>query len=114
MRVSTSLGSTPLRGAGERAAAAEAAGFDIVSSQENRHEPFLPLGAAALTTERITLSTNVLIGFPRSPMVTAMTAWDLQAMSNGRFVVGLGSQVRGHIVRRFSEEWKAPAKRMRE
>ena len=114
MRVSTSLGTIPLRGAGERAAAAEAAGFDAVTTQENRHDPFLPLGAAALTTDRISLSTNVLIAFPRSPMVTAMTAWDLQAMSGGRFVVGLGSQVRGHIVRRFGGEWKAPAKRMRE
>ena len=114
MRVMTSLGTLPLRGAGDRAAAAEAAGFDGVTTQENRHDPFLPLGAAALTTERVSLATNVLIAFPRSPMVVANAAWDLQAMSGGRFVVGLGSQVRGHIVRRFSSEWRAPAQKMRE
>ena len=113
MRVLTSLGTVPLRGAGDRASAAEAAGFDGVTTQENRHDPFLPLGAAALTTERVSLATNVLIAFPRSPMVVANAAWDLQAMSGGRFVVGLGSQVRGHVVRRFSSEWRAPAQKMR-
>ena len=71
MRVMTSLGTLPLRGAGDRAAAAEAAGFDGVTTQENRHDPFLPLAVAAVASETITLATSISIAFARSPMVFA-------------------------------------------
>jgi len=70
------------------------------------------LGAAS--TERIRLTTAVVIAFPRSPTVTALTAWDIQSLSKGRFVLGLGPQVKGHIERRFGMAWAPPLPRMRE
>lgn len=114
MRVNTSITTDDLGAIPEQARALEAAGFDGLTTQENRHEPFIPLTLAASTTERVRLATNVAIAFPRSPMVAAQTAWDLQTLSNGRFVLGLGSQIRPHIQRRFSTEWRAPAAKMRE
>lgn len=114
MRVSTSITGDDLAGAGARALAAEQAGFDQVTTQEARHEPFMPLAIAATATERVQLATSVAIAFPRSPMVAASTAWDLHALSGGRFVLGLGSQIRAHNVKRFSMPWSAPAPRMRE
>ena len=92
----------------------EAAGYDIATTQENRHDPFLPLAVAAVASERIQLATSISIAFARSPMVFANLAWDLQKASAGRFVLGLGSQVKGHNERRFSVPWSAPAPRMRE
>lgn len=93
---------------------AEAAGYDIVTTQENRHDPFLPLAVAALHSERVQLATSVSIAFARSPMIVANLGWDIQKASRGRFVLGLGSQVKGHNERRFSVPWSAPAPRMRE
>jgi len=92
----------------------EVAGYDGIMSQDGAHEPFGPLIAAALVTERVALQTGIVVAFPRSPMVTAMHAWDLHSNSGGRFQLGLGSQVRGHNERRFSVSWSAPAPRMRE
>lgn len=92
----------------------EAAGYDGVMTQENRHDPFLPLAVAALNSERVQLGTGVAISFPRSPMVMANTCWDLQVASRGRFVLGIGPQVKGHNERRFSVPWSPPAPRMRE
>ena len=74
----------------------------------------MPLGFAALATERIRLATAIAVCFPRSPMVVANTAWDLQEQSGGRFVLGLGAQVKGHNERRFSVPWSAPVPRIRE
>jgi probable F420-dependent oxidoreductase len=102
------------KGAGPAAQAAEEAGFDAVMTAEISHDPFTPLAFAALATERIQLGTGIVVAFPRSPMVTAGISWDLQAQSGGRFVLGLGSQVKGHIRRRFSTEWTNPVSRMRE
>ena len=81
---------------------------------ENRHDPFLPLGVAAISTQHVSLLTGLAIAFPRSPMVVANIGWDLQAASNGRFVLGIGSQVKGHNERRFSASWSPPAPRLRE
>lgn len=114
MRLLTALPNDDLRAVPERIRAIEAAGYDGVASLENRHDPFLPLAIGALHSERLLLRTGVAIAFPRSPMVVANTAWDLQAVSNGRFELGLGPQVRGHNERRFSVPWSAPAPRMRE
>jgi probable F420-dependent oxidoreductase len=100
--------------AGPAAKAAEDAGFDAVMSAEIAHDPFTPLAFAALETERIRLGTGIVVAFPRSPTVTAGISWDLQAQSGGRFVLGLGSQVKGHIRRRFSTEWTKQVSRMRE
>jgi probable F420-dependent oxidoreductase len=114
MRVATSIVSDTLQEAAARAGAAEVAGYDTVLTMENRHEPFLPLASAVMTTERIELGTSVAIAFPRSPMIVAHTSWDLQASSGGRFVLGIGSQVKGHNERRFSTPWTAPAPRLGE
>ena len=114
MRLVTSISSSDLNSVAEVSGRIEAAGFDGVSTQDNRHDPFLPLAIAATSTSRLQLSTSVAIAFPRSPMVVAITAWDLQKASGGRFTLGLGSQVRGHNVRRFSLPWSPPAPRMRE
>ncbi len=93
----------------------EAIGFDGVTAPEAGHDPFLPLMIAAANTEHVRLGTNVAIAFPRSPMVTAQLAWDLQHYSNGRFNLGLGSQVKGHNERRYCTPWtSAPGPRMRE
>ena len=90
------------------------AGFTGISTQENRHNPFLPLAIAAVHSQNLELRTNVAIAFARSPMVAAGLAWDLQLASKGRFVLGLGSQVKGHNVRRFSVPWSPPAPRIRD
>lgn len=93
----------------------EALGFDNLTMPEYGHDPFVPLGLAAEHTRRVQLATNVAVAFPRSPMVTAQAAWVLQTFSNGRFSLGLGSQVKGHNERRYSTPWPgAPGPRMRE
>jgi len=88
---------------------AERLGFDGVTVPEAGHDPFLPLAIAAEHTRSVSLGTNVAIAFPRSPLVTAQLAWDLQQISGGRFELGLGTQVRGHVERRYASEWTAPA-----
>jgi len=114
MRVFTMLPMRHWRDAGPFAAAAEAAGFDAVMTAELAHDVFAPLAFAALATERIELTPSIAVAFPRSPTVMASQAWDLQANSNGRFVLGLGSQVRGHNERRFGIPWSPPAPRLRD
>jgi probable F420-dependent oxidoreductase len=93
---------------------AEAAGVAGIWSEETAHEPFLPLMLAATATERVSLGTGIAVAFARSPMAVAQAAWDLQAASGGRFILGLGTQVRGHIERRFGMPWSAPGPRLRE
>src|SRR5664279_2176 len=92
----------------------EAYGFAALWASETSHNPFLPLTHAAAATERIELGTAIAVAFPRSPMVTAQIAWDLAAQSNGRFILGLGTQIKPHIEKRFSTPWTAPAPRLRE
>jgi alkanesulfonate monooxygenase SsuD/methylene tetrahydromethanopterin reductase-like flavin-dependent oxidoreductase (luciferase family) len=103
-----------LRQVPEMARAAEEIGYDGIASGETKNDPFAPLLLAATSTERVRLTTAVLIAFPRSPTATAMIAWDLQATSNGRFVLGLGPQVKGHIERRYGTSWAKPLPRMRD
>lgn len=95
-------------------AATEAGPWDGLWVSEGRHDPFLPLAFAAEHTENITLGTSIAVAFSRSPMTLAYTAWDLQRLSEGRFILGIGSQVRAHIERRFSMPWSSPAARMRD
>jgi probable F420-dependent oxidoreductase len=103
-----------LRSAGGIARAADTLGFAGLWASETKHDAFLPLAVAADATQRIELGTSVAIAFSRSPMVVAQTAWDLQDLSGGRFVLGLGTQVRAHIRRRFSMPWDRPVERLRE
>src|SRR5579884_3832117 len=99
---------------GEEARLAEALGYDGIVTEETKHDPFVVCALAAQATARIGLATTVAIAFPRSPTVTAMTAWTLQKLSRGRFTLGLGSQVKGHIERRFGVKWSAPGPWLRE
>ena len=92
----------------------EALGYDRAFSFEAKHNPFLPLAVAAQHTERIQLGTAIAIAFARTPMTLANAGWDLQTITGGRFALGLGSQVRPHIVERYGMEWSRPAARMRE
>ena len=98
----------------ESATASEAAGYAGLWTGETQHDPFLQLLQAAEATERVTLGTSIAIAFGRTPMTLANTAFDLARYSRGRFVLGLGSQVKPHIERRFSMPWSHPAARMRE
>ena len=113
MEVITTLVQDDLRRVPEEARRIEAAGYDGVATQENRHDPFLPLAVAAACTENLQLGTAVAIAFPRSPMITAQLSWDLQVASRGRFVLGIGPQVKAHNERRFSVPWSPPAPRSR-
>jgi alkanesulfonate monooxygenase SsuD/methylene tetrahydromethanopterin reductase-like flavin-dependent oxidoreductase (luciferase family) len=114
MRVFTRLPMRDWRETQQAARDAEAAGFDAVMTVELGHDVFAPLAVAALATERVELTPSVAVAFPRSPTVLASQAWDLQANSRGRFVLGLGSQVKGHNERRFGIAWTAPAPRLRD
>jgi probable F420-dependent oxidoreductase len=96
------------------AEAVEAMGFDGLWTSETAHNPFLPLTLAAAHTTRLDLGTAIAIAFARSPMVTAQLAWDLAEQSGGRFVLGLGTQVKPHITKRFSATWDSPGPRLRE
>ena len=114
MRVTTTIPQHDLRQVPDAVRAIEAKGYDGVNTLENRHDPFMPLGVAAVNSERVQLATGIAIAFARSPMAVANIGWDLQAASNGRFVLGIGSQVKGHNERRFSAPWSPPAPRLRE
>jgi probable F420-dependent oxidoreductase len=103
-----------LEKAGEAAAQQEARGYDGIWVPETSHDPFLPLMLAAERTERLDLGTGIAVAFARNPMTLAQVSWDLQAVSHGRFILGLGSQIKAHITRRFSMPWSNPAARMRE
>jgi probable F420-dependent oxidoreductase len=114
MKVDYYFAGRPPELAAEAAVTAKAAGYDGFFTAETQYDPFLPLLAAGMATEGIDLGTAVAIAFPRSPMVMAYTSWDLARLSKGRFMLGLGTQVRAHIIRRFSTEWDRPAARLRD
>jgi probable F420-dependent oxidoreductase len=101
-------------GVGAMAKAQEDSGYDGIWTAETSHDPFFPLLLAAESTDTIELGTGIAVAFARSPMTTAMTANDLQLASKGRFLLGLGSQIKPHIEKRFSMPWSHPAPRMRE
>jgi probable F420-dependent oxidoreductase len=103
-----------LKGIADYARKVEALGFDCLWSSETQHDPFLPLAIAATTTTTIKLGTSIAVAFPRSPMILAHIAWDLQKASEGRFVLGLGTQVKGHNERRFSVKFESPGPKLRE
>jgi alkanesulfonate monooxygenase SsuD/methylene tetrahydromethanopterin reductase-like flavin-dependent oxidoreductase (luciferase family) len=115
MRIFTTLPQENLATVGQAAQAIEATGYTGVSTQENRHEPFLSLAVAGAATKRIELHTGVAIAFARSPMAVANVGWDLASSFGGsRVTLGIGSQVRAHNERRFSVRWSAAAPRIRE
>lgn len=101
-----------LSDAGAEAVRIERMGFDAIWSFEIAHDPFFPLLEAALATERLRIGTNIAVAFARTPFSMAISAWDLQAASRGRLLLGLGTQVRAHVERRFSAEFDHPAARI--
>jgi probable F420-dependent oxidoreductase len=115
MKLDTTFMSNTLSDIPALARAAEAVGFDAAWTSETQHDPFLPLALIAEHTTRVRFGTAVAIGFARSPMTLAHTAWDLAAQSNGRFILGLGTQVKPHIERRFGMQWpESPVNKLRE
>jgi probable F420-dependent oxidoreductase len=114
MRVIYHLNTSNLKNIPNEARWAESMGYDGLSAEETAHDPFFPLLLAATATSTVTLETRVAMAFPRSPMVVAYSAMDLQSLSAGRFRLGLGTQVKGHIERRFSVKWEAPGPRLKE
>ena len=113
MKVDAALPATLAHTAGE-AGALEAAGYSGGWTSETSHDPFLPIAVAAEQTREMELGTSIAVAFARNPMTLANLAWDLQAFSGGRFLLGLGSQIKPHITKRFSMPWSHPAPRMRE
>ena len=106
--VRATAGSLDIRTVADDARRAEALGYDGIITEETKDDPYIVMALAAQATGRVSLATAVALAFPRSPTVTAMTAWTLQRLSGGRFTLGLGSQVKGHIERRFGMAWSAP------
>jgi probable F420-dependent oxidoreductase len=114
MRVTAGVPYSDWKSIAPAAARAEADGMDGLTCPELAHDPFMPLAIAAMATQRVQLATSVAISFPRSPMIVANIGWDLNLNSGGRFVLGLGTQVRAHNERRFDVRWEHPAPRMGE
>jgi probable F420-dependent oxidoreductase len=116
MKVDSGFGIVPsqLEKAGDQARWTEDSGYSGIWSSETSHDPFFPLLVAAQHTEHLELGTSIAVAFARNPMTLAQIGWDLQAYSKGRFNLGLGSQIKPHITKRFSMPWSHPAPRMRE
>lgn len=114
LKLDTVLAIGGLEDASRVARAAEDMGFAGIFTAEATQTPYLPLAVAATGTERIELGTAIAVAFPRSPMVHAMTAWDIHKASKGRFILGLGTQIRKHNERRFSVEYDRPGPRLKD
>ncbi len=113
MKIDGGIGFLPT-GIAEQAASAEASGYDGVWSAETSHDPFLPIAIGAAATEKLEFGTGITVAFARNPMTLAVVANDLQLLTKGRFMLGMGSQIKPHITKRFSMPWTHPAPRMRE
>ena len=113
MKIDGGIGFDPERIA-EQAAKAEASGYDGVWSAETSHDPFLPIAVGAAATSTLEFGTGITVAFARNPMTLAVVANDLQLLTKGRFLLGMGSQIKPHITKRFSMPWSHPAPRMRE
>lgn len=114
MKIDGGVMGTDLSRVPARARALEALGVDGIMSAEVSNDPFLPLALAAEHTERVRLQTSIAVAFARNPMLLAQMGHDLNAFSKGRFTLGLGSQIKPHVTKRFSMPWSKPAARMRE
>jgi probable F420-dependent oxidoreductase len=114
MKIDTGLLLHDLREMAAVARAADELGFDGLWTFETAHEAFLPLVLAAEHSQRLTLGTSIAVAFARSPAILAHISWDLARFSKGRFILGLGTQVKGHNERRFGVKWEKPVQKMRE
>ena len=114
MKIDTTLLATDLNQIPALAQAADAMGFDGIWTSETAHDAFLPLALAAEHSRNISLGTSIAVAFPRTPAILAHIAWDLARYSEGRFIMGLGPQVKGHNERRLGVKWERPVAKMRE
>jgi probable F420-dependent oxidoreductase len=115
MKLDAALPPVGLKDVPAIAKAAEEIGFDALWTQETQHDPFLPCALIAEHTTRLRAGTAIAVSFARSPANIAYTAWDLAAQSDGRFILGLGTQVKAHVERRFGQQWpESPVKKLRE
>ncbi|MCI0678479.1 MAG: TIGR03617 family F420-dependent LLM class oxidoreductase [Actinobacteria bacterium] len=114
MKVDDYYANIPPERAATAAREAKAAGYDGFFTAETQYDPFLPLVVAGMAEPELELGTAITVAFPRSPMVLAYTTWDLARLTKGRFMLGLGTQVKAHITRRFSSTWDRPAARLRD
>lgn len=114
MKIDVAVMAPTLRSVPYIAQTAEAIGFDGLWTSETQHDPFLPLALVAEHTSRMEFGTAIAVAFARSPTTLAHIAWDLSKASRGRFILGLGTQVKAHIERRFGMTWEAPAPKLRE
>ena len=114
MKIDAGIPTNDPRDSGRATKVLEDAGYDGGFIPETSHDPFLPLVTAALATEKIDLYTSIAVAFARNPMTLANLSYDLHLLSKGRFILGLGSQIKPHITKRFSMPWSSPAKRMQE
>ncbi len=114
MKLDTQIWVQGLQAVPQTAKKAEELGFDAIWTAEAGNDGLLPIALVAEHTKTMKMGTAVAIAFPRSPMTMAYTAWDLAGFSQGRFILGLGTQVKGHIERRFATRWDAPVPRLRE
>jgi probable F420-dependent oxidoreductase len=113
MKIDGGIGFDP-NGIAQQAAKSEAEGYDGVWTAETSHDPFLPIAVGAAATEKLEFGTGITVAFARNPMTLAVVANDLQLLTQGRFMLGMGSQIKPHITKRFSMPWSHPAPRMRE
>jgi probable F420-dependent oxidoreductase len=113
MKIDGGIGFDP-DGIAAQAIKAEQSGYDGVWSAETNHDPFLPIAIGAAATEQLEFGTGIAVAFARNPMTLAVLANDLQLLTKGRFILGMGSQIKPHITKRFSMPWSHPAPRMRE
>ena len=114
MKIDTSIMGVDISKISDLAQAAEEVGFDGLWSTEVKGDPFIPLALAAQNTTKIELGTAIALAFVRSPMNLAYSSWDLSKLSHGRFILGLGSQIRAHVERRYGAKWDSPVKKMRD
>ena len=114
MKIDAGIPTNDPKESGKATKLLEDLGFDGAFTAETSHDPFLPLVTAAIETEKIELVTAIAVAFARNPMILANLGYDLQKLSKGRFILGLGSQIRPHITKRFSMSWSSPAARMKE
>ena len=114
MKIDAGIEKINPKDSGNAAKSLEDAGYDGAFIPETSHDPFLPLVTAALATEKIDLYTSIAVAFARNPMILANLGYDLHLLSKGRFILGMGSQIKPHITKRFSMPWSSPASRMKE
>ena len=114
MQIYRNITNIPLGEIADTVPSYEKSGYSGLLTTELKHDPFLPLGVAAVNTKEVNLATGIAVSFLRSPMAVANLGWDLNEASHGRFTLGLGTQIRAHNEKRFSAPWSPPAPRMRE